>query len=89
VRPCLKTDTVSLEGGREKSLRDFLGSAVREGDLALVDGEGLAAALRLCNEGSGVRLLYRRNVIAENSGKTRVYIEFENSGDRGYSINGE
>jgi tRNA(Ile)-lysidine synthase len=74
VRPCLKTDTVSRGGGREKNLRDFLGSAVTEGDLALVDGEGLAAALRPCNEGPGsvYRILYRRNTAAEDSGKKRV-----------------
>jgi tRNA(Ile)-lysidine synthase len=71
VRPCLKTDTVSLGEGREKNLRDFLGSTVRERDLALIDGEGLAAVLRPCDEGPGgvYRILYRRNATAENSGK--------------------
>ncbi|MDR1047798.1 MAG: hypothetical protein LBL64_08475, partial [Treponema sp.] len=74
VRPCLKTDTLSPGRGREKSLRDFLGSTVREGDLALVDGEGLAAVLRPCNEGAGriYGILYRRNAAAENSGKKRI-----------------
>ncbi|MDR1176512.1 MAG: tRNA lysidine(34) synthetase TilS [Treponema sp.] len=74
VRPCLKTDTVSPGRGREKSLRDFLRSTVREGDLALVDREGLAAVLRLCNEGAGrvYGILYRRNAAAENSGEKRV-----------------
>jgi hypothetical protein len=86
VRPCLKTDMV-LAGGGEKSLRDFLGSTIREGDLALVDVEGLAAVLRPRAEGSGgvYGILYRRNRIAGNSGKKRVELSgnFSVPGDSG------